>query len=212
MSMNRIPAPVALPTRPGVAAELTPSEVAYAASVATWREGDAALAAQRTALTADVETVAAATLRERRDAVQDAELGQAKSTLALARDYVSFAEARTEGLKAAAEKASANLAKVEGVVVKKLNGAGVSVQSQAAWPANTPAAERTFMQQVHQSAEYASAKTAADAAIAEVAGNRSDIEAGRRRVAEAAAYLQTVAERIAGLGSPAVRNFATVAA
>jgi hypothetical protein len=93
-----------------------------------------------------------------------------------------------------------------------LNGAGVSIQSQPAWPGNPAAAERTFAQLVHQSAEYVAAKATADAASAEVAGNHSDIEGGRRRVAESAAYLRSMAERIVGLGSPAVRNFATVAA
>jgi len=205
-------APTRLPDRAGLTPERLAAESAYAVTDQNWVEAKKNMEELRANITADAETVSFDELCERQDTVRSGELRLAQAAVILSRDYVGHVEKRLPELKAAQAQAAADLEKTEKAVAKKLNAAGVSIETQPAWPHNAAAAAITFGHRVHESTDWRAAKAAAVEAAGNVNATVDEIRHGKERIVEAVAVLQAIADRIAGVPGPSNNRLPVMAA
>lgn len=144
------------------------------------------------------ETVTFADLAKRRDSVNGGELSLAQKAVGITRDYVGREKARAAEIKVYVEGCEENLATTEASVIEKLNVAGISLESQRAYPTNPAAAAVTFNQQVHGSADWKAANAKLSNARATHDMTVQAISTGVSQAAEAQGYLATVVRRLAG--------------
>lgn len=159
------------------------ADAAYTASLSTWladRESQKSLGKVD-----DAETITLAECRRRRDAAIEGELTLAQRAVAIARDYVAVQQARLPELRDFAAKQAAKLVDVTADVVKRLNAAGVSVETQPGAAYSPDSAAIRFSHTVKQSAEWQKANEDVSIAENQVQSTASNIAAGKLRVAEA---------------------------
>ena len=175
--------PRTMPDHVGVTADRLKAETPYNAAVAQWREDRKAMQSLR--CVDDALAVSFDECRERRRQSHEAELLLAQRAVKLTREYAELQEARIPGVKAFAAKAAENLDAVTGDVAKRLNVAGVSVESQPAFRDNLPAAERTFLQTIRQTPDWQSANAAKREADEAVLATLQVVNGAKERAIEA---------------------------
>lgn len=175
--------PRTMPDHVGVTADRLKAEAPYNDAVARWREDRKAMQALR--CVPDATAVLFDECQERRRQSHEAELLLAQQAAALTKDYFTLMEARIPGVKAYAAKAAENLEAVAADVAKRLNEAGISVESQPAFRDNLPAAERTFTQTIRQTPDWQSANAAKREADEAVLATLQAVSAAKNRAIEA---------------------------
>jgi len=180
----------------GLSADTLKAEAEYHQSVDAWKADRARLNDMRRV--DDAETITIAKIRQRRDDAAALELALAQQAVGLNRRYVELQQARLPELRDYVAKQAAKLVDVEATVVKRLNGAGVSVQSQLGWPANHHAAEIQFSHVVKQAADWREQQSEVSKAESSVQITADFILPGKQRIGEAEKSLrQKVAKLVA---------------
>lgn len=188
--------PRGLPGFAGLSAETVAAEAEFTKASDAWKADRERLNGLRHVDNA--ETVTLAELRGRSENAIGLELTLAQSAVTLNRRYVELQQTRLPELREAVVAQEKNLAKVEAAVAEKLNAAGVSVQSQRAWPDAPESAEIQFAHTIRQAAEWQRANESLGAANAAVQATADAITAGRVRIDEAVKSLsQKVAKLVA---------------
>jgi len=175
--------PRQMPAHVGVTPDRVKAETPYNDAVARWREDRKAMQSLR--CVPDATAVLFGECQERRRQSHEAELLLAQQAAALTKDYFTLMEARIPGVKAYAGKAAENLEAVAADVAKRLNEAGISVESQKAAKDNRPAAERAFFQVIRQTPDWQSANKAKSEADEAVNATLQAVSAAKDRAIEA---------------------------
>ncbi|BBO32506.1 hypothetical protein [Lacipirellula parvula] len=185
-----------------VEAGLTPGcladDAGHNESVSAWNADAVKYAEAKAHCCDNPETVTVEQLATRREAINRSELTLSQRAVLLQREFVERATIRAGELKTFRETCDEGLVETEKAVVVKLNAAGVSVESQPAYPDNGEAAKVAFSHLVRQSSEWQAANAKAGTAVEQHQAAVAEVTTGKARVADAEAALATVVKRLAG--------------
>lgn len=123
----------------------------------------AAISKSRTAFP-DCRSVKLSQIKKMREEIQQRVLELLQERVVVAEDRVGILDSFETGLQTQINAAEKQLETTITAVKKSLNKAGVSVESQPAWPANDTAAEIQFNHQVNRSQPVRDAKAALEQA------------------------------------------------
>lgn len=192
--------PLGLPELEQLSAETIARDEPYNQDVVAWGKLRSEFrAASRDLGMVDTVAVTAAELRQRRHDAEQLELTILQGAVLLCGRYLHAAAERLKELQAYADAVASEAEKVEQRVIKKLNSAGVSIETQPAYATNSAAAKQTFMRTVGESTDYRAAQQKVSDANSVVQSVSDSIGFGKTRLATAQSELRAAVRRLVGL-------------